>query len=88
MPIGLISEKYREQIPIERELTEFEAQNKLKNMFHSDIRQEIFKGNELLNRKLDYKREGNTLYLKAECVFLEDIAEIVPVLFEEISKEN
>ena len=88
MPIGLISEKYREQIPIERELTEFEAQNKLKNMFHSDIRQEIFKGNELLNRKLDYKREGNTLYLTAECVFLEDIAEIVPVLFEEISKEN
>lgn len=88
MPIGLINEKYLEQIPVETELTETEAEGKLKNMLLGDIRQEIFAGSELLSRKLSFKRQGDSLYMTAECVFLKDIAETVPVLFEEISKEN
>lgn len=88
MPVSIITESYTEQIKATAELTETEAETRLREMLSTELKERIKLGSELLSKKESFILDGNTLYLKAECTFLEDIAEEQAVLFENSEKDE
>lgn len=82
MPVKTVETLYTETFKTNFELTEKEGEAILKNRFLIDLREKTENGEELLSYELSYRKEGDRLYLKAECKFLKEIGKEEIIMME------